>query len=154
MPLPTLSDTRQVVRLYELYSGPSSLVPMTLRGLLRLSRDAGLRERARITSEDVQKVSRKKAENSPKTKSIYHVYTPVMHHSMRSVRRKKEESTPISYPQVALCLLHCRTECYHTINTICSCRRTYTVPTEFHSSQCLLLPRCPFFLLLRRAMSK
>ena len=62
----SLSALRQVTRLYHLYSGPS-VVPMTLRGLLRLSRDAGLEERARIAPEDVKKVRRKSNQHTGTT---------------------------------------------------------------------------------------
>ncbi|CAN0414274.1 unnamed protein product [Ectocarpus sp. 12 AP-2014] len=41
--------------LYRDYSGPL-LVPMTLRGLLRMARDAGLQERVGLTSADVKKM--------------------------------------------------------------------------------------------------
>ena len=53
-----------------MYSGPSSLIPMTLRGLLRLSRDAGLKEGAGIAPEDVKKVTSRKA-------AAYDTYAPV-----------------------------------------------------------------------------
>lgn len=46
----------QVSRLYHNYSGPL-LVPMTLRSLLRMViQDAGLKERAGLSSEDVKQV--------------------------------------------------------------------------------------------------
>eukprot|EP00904_Undaria_pinnatifida_P000755 jgi/Undpi1/10680/HiC_scaffold_29.g13128.m1 len=48
-------DEFKVVRLYELYAGPS-LVPMTLRSLLKLSKEAGLQEQAGIAPADVKKV--------------------------------------------------------------------------------------------------
>ncbi|CAB1119143.1 unnamed protein product [Ectocarpus sp. CCAP 1310/34] len=44
-----------VSSLYRIYSGPL-LVPMTLRGLLRMARDAGLQERVGLTSEDVKRI--------------------------------------------------------------------------------------------------
>ncbi|CAM9952045.1 unnamed protein product, partial [Ectocarpus sp. 13 AM-2016] len=45
----------QVSSLYRDYSGPL-LAPMTLRGVLRMARDAGLQERVGLTSADVKKM--------------------------------------------------------------------------------------------------